>query len=104
MVLAGISEEFGIIGLLLCVGVFFFILFRIFKVAFRLSNFYYLFCVGVAGILGFSFIINSFGETGLAPIKGMAVPFLSYGGSNLIASCVAVGLVLSLSRKARLIE
>ena len=100
MILAGISEELGIFGLGVCVVLFFLILFRIFKIAFRLkANFYHLFCVGIVSLLGFSFIVNSFGETGIIPIKGMAVPFLSYGGSNLLASCIAIGLVLSLSRK-----
>ena len=100
MILAGISEELGIFGLGVGVVLFFLILFRIFKIAFRLkANFYHLFCVGIVSLLGFSFIVNSFGETGIIPIKGMAVPFLSYGGSNLLASCIAIGLVLSLSRK-----
>lgn len=103
MVLAGISEELGIIGIVVCLILFFIILHRIFRIAFRVqSTFYHLFCVGVIGLLGFSFIINSFGETGITPIKGMAVPFLSYGGSNLLASCMAIGLVLSLSRHANL--
>ncbi|MWV61879.1 cell division protein FtsW [Helicobacter saguini] len=100
MVLAGISEEAGLLGIVVCTFIFLAMLFRIFKIAFRLRlNFYYLFCVGVVSLLGFSFIINCFGETGIIPIKGMAVPFLSYGGSSLIASCIAIGLVLSLSRK-----
>ena len=79
------------------------IIFRIFRIAFRLeANFYSLFCVGVAALISFSFIINAFGETGIIPIKGMAVPFLSYGGSSLLALCIAMGLVLALSTKVDL--
>ncbi len=103
MILAGIGEELGIFGIFICVILLFMIIFRIFKIAFRLqTSFYHLFCVGVVGLIGFSFVINSFGETGIIPIKGMAVPFLSYGGSNLLASCIAIGLVLSLSSKVDL--
>ncbi|RDU72734.1 cell division protein FtsW [Helicobacter aurati] len=103
MVLAGITEEIGIVGLFCCVLLFFLILFRILKISYRLrSSFYHLFCVGVVCLLGFSFFINSFGEAGIIPIKGMAVPFLSYGGSSLICCCVLVGLVLSLSRRVDL--
>ncbi len=103
MILAGISEELGLFGLLVCVLLVFMVIFRIFKIAFRLqASFYYLFCVGVAGLIGFSFIINAFGETGIIPIKGMAVPFLSYGGSSLLALCIAIGLVLALSTKVDL--
>ncbi|MCI5787184.1 FtsW/RodA/SpoVE family cell cycle protein [Helicobacter trogontum] len=103
MILAGISEELGLFGLLVCVAIVFAIIFRILKIAFRLQkNFYSLFCVGVAGLIGFSFLINAFGETGIVPIKGMAVPFLSYGGSSLLALCIAIGLVLALSTKVNL--
>lgn len=103
MVLAGVAEEIGIIGLGFCVLLFFFMLFRILKISYHLRDtFYHLFCVGVVCLLGFSFLINSFGETGIIPIKGMAVPFLSYGGSSLISCCILVGLVLSLSRQVNL--
>ena len=59
---------------------------------------HYLFCVGVALLLGFSLIINAFGISGITPVKGIAVPFLSYGGSSLIANCIAIGLVLAISK------
>ena len=79
------------------------IVFRIFKIAFRLQkSFYSLFCVGIAALIGISFLINAFGETGIIPIKGMAVPFLSYGGSSLLALCIGIGLVLALSTKVDL--
>lgn len=103
MILAGICEEVGLFGLLVCIYLLFMIIFRIFRIAFRLeANFYSLFCVGVAALISFSFIINAFGETGIIPIKGMAVPFLSYGGSSLLALCIAMGLVLALSTKVDL--
>jgi len=49
-------------------------------------------------MLGTSFLINAFGTSGIIPIKGLPVPFLSYGGSSLLASSIAIGLVLSISR------
>ncbi|CCF81730.1 Cell division protein FtsW [Helicobacter bizzozeronii CCUG 35545] len=52
-------------------------------------------------LIGFSFIINAFGVSGIIPIKGIAVPFLSYGGSSILANALALGLVLSLSKQAR---
>jgi len=76
------------------------IIFRIFKIAARVDNpVYYLFAVGVALLLTFSFIINSFGIAGITPIKGIAVPFLSYGGSQIVASCLSIGLILMISKK-----
>ncbi|PAF43140.1 putative peptidoglycan glycosyltransferase FtsW [Helicobacter sp. 11S02596-1] len=103
MVLAGITEELGLIGLFVCIWLFCVVIYRIFRIANRLKNqSYSLFCIGVALLIGFSFIINSFGVSGITPIKGIAVPFLTYGGSSLIANCLAIGLVLSLSRQAKI--
>jgi cell division protein FtsW len=45
-----------------------------------------------------AFLINSYGVTGIIPIKGIAVPFLSYGGSSILSVAIAIGLVLSISR------
>ena len=103
MVLAGIAEELGFLGVFGIVGLFAVMIFYIFKIANRIQNtMYYLFCVGVALLLAFSFIINAFGIAGITPIKGIAVPFLSYGGSSLLASCLSLGIVLSIARKAKL--
>ena len=102
MVLAGITEEFGFIGLSVCVVLMMLVVFRIFKNANRVQNdVYYLFCVGIAMLIGVSFIMNALGVAGLIPLKGIAVPFLSYGGSSMIANSLAIGLVLSLSQKAQ---
>lgn len=103
VILAGITEEIGYLGLV-CISVLFVaMIFRILKIANRCENtMYYLFCSGVAVILGFSFLINAFGISGLIPIKGIAVPFLSYGGSAMLATSIMLGMVLSISKKARI--
>ena len=99
MVLSGISEELGLIGLSIIVIVFALTIQRILKIANRINNnVHALFCIGVATMFGVSFLINAFGVTGIVPIKGIAVPFLSYGGSAIIASCIAMGMVLSISK------
>jgi len=99
-VLSGMIEELGFVSIVLVVLTMLFIIFRIFKVAAKVDNpVYYLFSVGVALLFAFSFLINSFGISGITPIKGIAVPFLSYGGSQIIASCISIGLVLMISKK-----
>ncbi len=99
-VLAGMMEELGFLSILLVVLTMLFIIFRIFKIAARVDNpSYYLFCVGAALLLAFSFLINSFGISGITPIKGIAVPFISYGGSQIVASCISIGLILMISKK-----
>lgn len=98
-ILSGIAEELGFNGLLLVTAILLFILFRIFQIAVKVKNpMYYLFCVGIALLIGFSFLINAYGIAGLTPIKGIAVPFLSYGGSHIWAASIGIGLVLMVSK------
>jgi cell division protein FtsW len=100
-VLAGIAEEFGFIGVLVVTMLFMSILFRLFKISGRSeNNVHYLFSLGVGLLITFAFMINAYGISGIIPIKGIAVPFLSYGGSSMLASSIAIGMVLMISKKA----
>jgi len=102
-VLAGLAEEFGFIGVLLIVILFMWILQRIFKVANRSKNMtVYLFSIGVGLILAFSFMVNAYGISGITPIKGISVPFLSYGGSAMLGAAFGIGMVLMASKKAKM--
>ena len=101
-VLAGISEEVGFFGILIIVILFYTLLFRVFQIASNASNkVYYLFSSGIGLMFLFSFMINSYGVTSLTPVKGIAVPFLSYGGSQLLGSSVAIGCILMISKKVK---
>ncbi len=101
-VLSGISEEIGFVGLVIVVGILLFIIYRIFWIGSKLKDISEKFFVyGVGVVLFLEFIINAFGITGIIPIKGIAVPFLSYGGSQVIASSLAIAMVLMLSRKVK---
>ena len=100
-ILAGLSEEFGFIGLLFVVTIFVWMLQRIFKIANRIENSRsYLFSMGIGLMLAFSFIVNAYGISGIFPIKGLSVPFLSYGGSAMLGAAFGVGMVLMASKKA----
>ena len=99
-ILAGITEELGFVGLALVTFTILLIVFRIFKIASKVQNpMYYLFSIGVGLLIAASFILNAYGISGITPIKGIAVPFLSYGGSHILAACVAIGMVLMISKK-----
>lgn len=102
-VLAGITEEFGLLGLSVVAMVMLFIVYRIFKIASKVENtVYYLFAIGVGLLIAFAFLLNAYGISGITPIKGIAVPFLSYGGSHILASCIAIGMILMISKKVSL--
>ena len=102
-VLAGLAEEFGFFGVLLVVILFMWILQRIFKVANRSKKMtVYLFSIGIGLILAFSFMVNAYGISGITPIKGISVPFLSYGGSAMLGAAFGIGMVLMASKNAKM--
>ena len=97
-VLAGIAEEIGLIGLFFIFVLFISVVLRILRISRRIANSqYHLFSLGIAIMLFVAFIINAYGVSGIIPIKGIAVPFLSYGGSGILSLGIAIGLVLSIS-------
>lgn len=102
-VLAGIAEEIGFVGILAITYLMIYIIYRIFRVSSRSENkVYHLFALGVGSIITLAFLMNAYGITSITPIKGIAVPFLSYGGSSVLALCVGIGMVLMISKKADL--
>jgi dimethyladenosine transferase len=102
-VLSGIADEVGVAGIIIIVCIFLTLLYRIFKISARSENkVYHLFSLGVGLIISFSFLMNSYGITSITPIKGIAVPFLSYGGSSILAVCIGIGMVLMISKKAKI--
>jgi len=102
-VLAGLAEEFGFFGVLIVVLLFMIMLQRIFKIANRAKDSKnYLFSLGVGLLLAFAFLVNAYGISGITPIKGISVPFLSYGGSTILAASIGIGMVLMISKKAKM--
>ena len=102
-VLAGLAEEFGFFGVLFVVFIFMWMLQRIFKVANRSGDTsIYLFSLGIGLLLSFAFLVNAYGISGITPIKGISVPFLSYGGSAMLGAAFGVGMVLMASKNAKM--
>jgi len=101
-ILAGIGEEMGFWGIVLVSFLIAVILFRIFHIASRVENpMYHFFSMGMGLLIVLAFLINSYGISGMIPIKGIAVPFLSYGGSHIVAASLGIGLVLMISKKRK---
>jgi rod shape determining protein RodA len=93
-----ISERWGILGggvVLLCYAILFAQGLRI--AASTREPFGRLVCVGVVAMLAAQTVINTGMTVGLMPITGLTLPFVSYGGSSLLSTAVAVGLLVSVS-------
>ena len=102
MILSSIAEQIGWIGLLLVVFVFALLLRRIVVVGYRVGHpFAFYFCMGVAIVTAVQFFIIALGSSGMIPLTGITVPFLSYGRVSMILNLAAVGVVISLSKNIK---
>ncbi len=96
---AVIGEELGLIGILSLIAVFSVLIIRGFIIAKRAgTTFTRLLVLGCTLLLAAAFIINFGAAMGIFPTKGMPMPFISYGGSALIGSCMLAGLIFSVQR------
>lgn len=96
---AVIGEELGLIGILTLIALFSMLCWRGFRIAMLAEKmFSRLLVMGATLLLAFSFMINLGASMGIFPTKGMPMPFVSYGGSALIGSCILVGLIFSVQR------
>ena len=97
-VFAIFAEEFGLIGVIVVIGLFIWLVSRIFHIAKKAvlrEDWYAAYsCFGIAILLAMQAFINIGVTSGLLPTKGLTLPFISYGGSSLVVCCVMVALVL----------
>jgi len=91
-----LAEENGFVGVVAVLGLYMFILWRAFETAQmardRVGAFL---AAGIAAILSFQVIYNVAMVAGLVPVKGLPLPLMSYGGSSVLSSLFAVGLILN---------
>ncbi len=100
-VLALVGEELGFAGTGLLIGLFVVLIVRGFHIASRAPDtFGRHLAYGVTLLLGVQVVINMGVVSGLLPTKGLTLPLVSYGGSSLIVTLVAIGILLSVSRLA----
>jgi cell division protein FtsW len=99
-VFAVAGEEFGVVFCVLLVGLFAFIVLRGFSRLVQENNLFVL--LSATGLLiqfGLQAIINMASTLHLIPTKGMTLPFLSYGGSSMLAISLGMGMMLALTRR-----
>lgn len=101
-ILAIIAEESGLIGVIMVIALYAILIYRGFAIAYRINDFFgYLLAAGLTLVIAFGVVINILGVMGLIPLKGMALPFLSYGGTSLVMSMAAVGILMNISSHCR---
>lgn len=95
-----LSEELGFVASAAIVIVFVVLIIRMIKIASTAKDAYARFVViGIAGMFFFHFVQNVGMTIGLLPITGVPLPFVSYGGSNLMTNCIAIAIVLNISAR-----
>jgi cell division protein FtsW len=103
--LAVIAEEFGFIGVLVVVGLFAWLIVKALLIGLRAAqlerNFNALVAQGIAIWIGVQSLINMGVNVGLLPTKGLTLPFLSFGGSGILANCLAVAVLLRIDWENR---
>lgn len=101
-IFAGTSEALGFLGAIMIVAIFLYLILRIFTISGKARDSYGLLLgCGVASMLLFQTVVNIGMNMGLAPVTGIPLPFMSYGGTSIIISLSALGLVQSIYLKER---
>ncbi|WP_096202618.1 rod shape-determining protein RodA [Bacillus sp. FJAT-45350] len=97
-----IGEEFGFLGSTILIVVYFLLFYRMIIIAFNCNSVFGTYLVsGVVGLLVFQIFQNIAMTIGLMPITGLALPFISYGGSALMTNMIAIGIVLNVNMRTR---
>lgn len=102
-ILSVVGEELGFIGIMIIIGMFFILVQRAMRIAVAAQDHFGRFlALGIAVLFAIEAVVNMGVVTGLLPTKGLALPFLSYGGSSLVVSLFAVGVLLNISAGLKL--
>ncbi|MCP8617702.1 rod shape-determining protein RodA [Salirhabdus salicampi] len=97
-----VGEEFGFLGASILILIFFLLIYRMIAIGLNCSNPFgaYIVC-GAVALIASQVFQNIAMTIGLMPITGLALPFISYGGSSLLTNMIAVGLVMNIKVNTR---
>lgn len=92
-------EEFGLIGGVLLVGMYGYMFVTVFNQATKVKDLFGSFLmIGIISMIGIQTLINLGVVVGLFPVTGVTLPLMSYGGSSLTITLIAIGIVLNISK------
>jgi cell division protein FtsW (lipid II flippase) len=98
--LAALGEELGIVGVVAILGIYLVIVQRGLRIGVAAADdFRSLLAIGLALVIGIQAFIIAAGNLEVLPLTGVTLPFISYGGSSLMANALVIGLLLALSDK-----
>jgi cell division protein FtsW len=98
--LAALGEELGIVGVIAILGLFLVVVERGLRIgAAAADDFRSLLAVGLALVIGIQAFIIAAGNLKVLPLTGVTLPYISYGGSSILANALVIGLLLALSDK-----
>lgn len=99
-VFAVAGEEYGLWLCLIIILLFAVIIIRTLRSSLKESNLFVMYAeVGLAASLGFQAFVNMASSLHIIPTKGMTLPFISYGGSSLLASAMEIGMLLAITKQ-----
>ena len=105
MIFTVIAEDFGFIGSVVVIALYLLLIYRMLKITLKSNNqFYTYISTGFIMMLLFHIFENIGAVTGLLPLTGIPLPFISQGGSAIISNLIGVGLLLSMSYQTHLAD
>ncbi|MBP2622522.1 FtsW/RodA/SpoVE family cell cycle protein [Streptococcus oricebi] len=105
MIFTVIAEDFGFLGSTILISLYFLLIYRMLKTTLQSNNqFYTYMSTGFIMMLLFHIFENIGAVTGILPLTGIPLPFISQGGSSIISNLIGVGLLLSVSYQNNLAE
>ena len=95
-----VGEELGLLGTLVVLFLYAALIYGIFRTAMQTKDLFARYaCAGIGAWLMMQVIVNIGSDIGVLPVVGVTLPFISYGGSSLIANFLGIGYVLNVSRR-----
>ena len=104
-IFAAYSEEFGLIGNLLLIGGFIFLVLRALSIALDAPTLFSRLLAGALAMMFFSYAFVNMGiVSGILPVVGVPLPFISYGGTAMVTLGLALGMLMSIGKAKRLVQ
>ena len=104
-IFAAFSEEFGLLGALILIAGFFFLVFRGLVIAREAPTLFARLLAGSVSMIFFTYAFVNMGMvSGILPVVGVPLPFISYGGTAMVTLGVGLGILMSIAKSKRLVQ